>query len=238
MTTAMNNDLAKIAKAAGEIASPYARHLGIFNPHKHKLSATVIGCGAIGSFVAVGLAKMGVRDQTIYDMDSVETENLPVQLHMKSWIGREKTLATKHLIEECCPEDVDVSVKGEWKALDHHPKTDIVVLAVDSLEVRKAVWETVKYDSAVSLIVDARIGGQAMKLYAVNPNDTADIKTYDGSLASTKGSDLPCTERGVIDVSMIASGLLIRSIRRWVVTQKKETYRVVMLDTDFPNIVG
>ena len=231
-------ELKNLVKDAAEVASPYTRHLGIFNPHKHRVSASVIGCGAIGSFVAVGLAKMGVTEQVIYDMDKVETENLPVQMHLKDWIGEEKTAATKHLIEQACPEDVDVDVRGEWKALDPHPKTNIVVSAVDSLEVRKAVWETVKYDAGIDILVDARIGGQAMKLYAISPSNSKDIKVYDESLKSTKGSDLPCTERGIIDMSLIASGLLIRSIRRWIVSREKETYRVVMLDSEFPNIVG
>ena len=230
------NDLKDIARDAAQVASPYTRHLGIFNPHKHKVSATVIGCGAIGSFVAVGMAKMGVKDQSLWDMDTVEIENLPVQLHMKDWIGREKTLATKHLIGQACPEKTDVNCFGKW---DGQPiRSNIVVSAVDSLEVRKEIWKTVKYDTGVDLLVDARIGGQAMKLYAVNPSDSKDIKVYDDSLKSTKGSDLPCTERGVIDVSLIASGLLIRSIRRWIVGRQKETYRVVMLDQEFPNIIG
>lgn len=232
----MTND---IIKDALKVASPYARHLGIFNPHHHKLSATVIGCGAIGSFVAMGLVKMGVKEQTLYDMDTVESENLPVQMHLRECMGENKAIATKALLERACPEDVDVVTKGEWHALEHQ-KADIVVSAVDSLPVRKAIWEAVKYDSAVKLLVDARIGGQAMKLYAVSPSDPADIKMYDKSFPAgdMQGSELPCTERGVIDVSLLASALLIRSIRRWVVGGKKESYRVVDLAGEFPNIIG
>lgn len=225
-----------IVKDALEIASPYTRHLGIFNPHKHQISATVIGCGAIGSFTSVGLAKMGVHRQNLYDFDNVEIENLPVQLHQKCAIGQNKAEATKFMIEQMCPESPAVMTYGKWT--DQPLKTEIVVAAVDDLDVRKAIWQTVKYDGAVKILLDARIGGQAMKIYAVNPTDDKDIKEYDKSLASTKGSELPCTERGVIDVSLFASALLIRSIRRWIVSQKKETYRVVMLDADFPNIVG
>jgi sulfur carrier protein ThiS adenylyltransferase len=228
-----------VAKEALEAASPYSRHLGIFNPHKFKLSASVVGCGAIGSFVAVGLAKMGVKDQTIFDMDKVEIENLPVQLHSKSGIGREKTEMTAEMIRESCPEDVDVATKGEWHATDSL-KTDIVVAAVDSLPVRKAIWESVKYDDSVKILVDARIGGTAMKLFAVNPIDQDDIKKYDASFPTgdMEGSELPCTERGVIDVSLFASAMMIRSIRRWVVGKKKETYRIVDLASDFPNVIG
>lgn len=226
-----------LVKEAMEIASPYTRHLGIFNPHKHKLSATVIGCGAIGSFVAVGLAKMGVKDQTLYDFDTVEEINIPVQLHTRSGIGKNKAEVTSAMIADMCPEKGDITVRAE-KWVDQPLKTDLVIAAVDDLDVRKAIWMNVKYDNAVKLLLDARIGGQAMKVYAVNPTDEKDIKEYDSSLKSTKGSELPCTERGVIDVSLFASALLIRAARRWVVSSKKETYRVIMLDSDFPNIIG
>ena len=228
-----------IVKDALEVASPYTRHLGIFNPHKHKLSASVVGCGAIGSFVAVGLAKMGVKDQRLFDMDKVEIENLPVQLHMKDWIGEDKTAATANMVKQACPEEVDLVVKGEWHATEPL-KTQIVVSAVDSLTVRKAIWETVRYDSAVKILLDARIGGQMMKVYAVDPASPEDIKKYDASFpkGDMEGSELPCTERGVIDVSLFASAMLIRAARRWIVSGKKEIYRVFDLSSDFPNIIG
>jgi molybdopterin/thiamine biosynthesis adenylyltransferase len=236
-TSITETNMDQLVKEAMEVASPYTRHLGIFNPHKHQLSATVIGCGAIGSFVAVGLAKMGVRDQTLYDFDTVEEVNIPVQLHGKQWLGANKAEATRQMIDMFSAEKLNITVKAE-KWIDQPLKTDLVIAAVDDLDVRKAIWMNVKYDNAVKVLLDARIGGQAMKIYAVNPTDDKDIKEYDKSLASTKGSELPCTERGVIDVSLFASALLIRAARRWVVAGKKETYRVILLDADFPNIIG
>ncbi len=97
-----------------------------------------------------------------------------------------------------------------------------------------------KYDSAVKILVDARIGGQGMKVYCVNPSDGDDIKLYDASFpkGDMKGSELPCTERGVIDVSLFASALLIRAVRRWIVSHKKETYRIFDLSGEMPNIIG
>lgn len=225
-----------LVKAAQEVATPYVRHMGIFNPHKHQLAASIVGCGAIGSFVAVGLAKMGVRQMNLYDFDKVEIENVPVQLHSRLHLGEPKAKETARIASEMCPEELDVETFGKWEG--QALKTDVVVAAVDDLDVRKAMWQSVKYDKAVKLFVDARIGGQAMKIYAVNPCDPKDMKEYDSSLKSTKGSELPCTERGVIDVSLFASALLIRAVRRYVVSGQKETYRVVMLDSEFPNIIG
>lgn len=227
-----------LIKEAMEVASPYTRHLGIFNPHKHPLTATVIGCGAIGSFVAVGLAKMGVRDQRLWDMDSVEIENLPVQLHVKDGIGKNKADQTAGMIGQMCPEKSEISTYGKWEG--QPIKTDIVVSAVDSLEVRQGIWQTVRYDNAVKILVDARIGGQLVKLYAINPTDEKDMKLYDATFpkGDMKGSELPCTQRGVIDVSLFASAILIRQIRRWIVSQEKESYLAFNLAGEFRSIVG
>ena len=229
--------MSTIVKETQDVASPYTRHLGIFNPHKYPISATVIGCGAIGSFVAVGLAKMGVRKQTLFDFDKVEIENLPVQLHTKAWMGKPKVEATKAAIIDSCPETPTVATFQKWdgQAL----KTDVVVSAVDSLHVRKAIWESVKYDSAVKILVDARIGGQFVKTYAVNPSDPKDIKLYDGTFpkGDMEGSELPCTQRGVLDVSMFSASILVNQIRRFVVSGEKEVYLAFNLSGPLRNIM-
>lgn len=227
-----------LAKAAAKLASPYSRHLGIFDPHKYNLSATIIGCGAVGSFVAVGMAKMGIIDQTLFDMDTTELENLPVQLHVRSKLGENKAIATKSMIEDMCPEDMQVTTMDKWTALDH-VKSDIVVSAVDSLHTRKVIWEAVKLDPSCKLLLDARIGGQMMKIYAINPTDLKDIKLYDASFPKDNmdGVELECTVRGVLDVSMISAGLLIRSMRRFIVSGKKESYRICNLQDEIPNIM-
>ena len=205
--------------------TPYARHLGIFDPHKYNLSASVVGCGAIGSFVSMGLAKMGIVRQDLFDFDKVELENLPVQMHKKESCGTNKAEATKDLLKEVCAEKVDVDVFGRWDE-SVSLETDIIVSAVDSLEVRKEIWEVVRLNPSHSLLVDARIGGQGIKIYAIDPMNTDDAKIYERSLECLKGSELPCTERGVIDVSLFASALLIRAVRRWTVKHEKETYRI------------
>jgi molybdopterin/thiamine biosynthesis adenylyltransferase len=223
---------------AMKIASPYVRHLGIFNPHRHQISASVIGCGAIGSFVAVGLAKMGVKNQVLFDMDTVEQENLPVQLHMRSGIGKNKAKQTAWMISEMCPEDTDIVCHEKWEG--QPLKTSVVVSAVDDLEVRKAIWQEVKYDPTVKILVDARIGGTMAKVYAVSPTSEKDIKLYDATFPKNdmRGSDLPCTQRGVLDVSMFTASILINQIRRFIVSNEKETYLAFNLQGPLKSIMG
>jgi molybdopterin/thiamine biosynthesis adenylyltransferase len=227
-----------LVSEALKTASPYARHLGIFNPHRLQLSASIIGCGAIGSFVSIGLAKMGVVDQMLFDMDQVEIENLPVQLHSREHLGLNKAEATKAMIALLAPEgDSKVSAFGKWEG--QSLKSDIVVAAVDDLEVRKAIWEGVRYDSAVKILLDARIGGQMAKCYAISPTSPEDIKLYDKTFpkGDMKGADLPCTERGVLDVSMFTSAVLINQMRRYIVSHEKESYLAFNFSGPMKNIM-
>ena len=54
------------------------------------LHVTMVGCGAVGSFTALALSKMGVGSMTLYDPDTVEVHNLPVQMFTNADLGRPK----------------------------------------------------------------------------------------------------------------------------------------------------
>lgn len=50
----------------------------------------VIGCGGLGSWIALGLARMGVRELTLVDPDRFDRTNAPRQLVFSGDLGREK----------------------------------------------------------------------------------------------------------------------------------------------------
>lgn len=59
----------------------------------------VVGCGGLGSWISVGLARMGVRRLTIIDPDSFDRTNAPRQLLFPHDLGKPKAHAlAKNLI--------------------------------------------------------------------------------------------------------------------------------------------
>ena len=58
----------------------------------------ILGCGAIGSSVAMQLARMGAEEMVLYDFDSVEIENVGVSQYFQSDIGEYKVDALKNHI--------------------------------------------------------------------------------------------------------------------------------------------
>lgn len=53
----------------------------------------VVGCGGLGSWIALGLARMGVRELTLVDPDRFDRPNAPRQLVYSSDLGQEKAHA-------------------------------------------------------------------------------------------------------------------------------------------------
>ncbi|MDD7766914.1 MAG: ThiF family adenylyltransferase [Anaerococcus vaginalis] len=68
-----------------------------------KAKVSILGCGGLGSNVAMILARAGIGEIFLYDFDKVEYSNLNRQNYKISDIGKEKVLATKKTIEETIP---------------------------------------------------------------------------------------------------------------------------------------
>ena len=83
------------------MSSLYLRQQDIVDqPRLASTPITVIGAGAIGSFVVLGLAKSGALDITVWDHDSVAVHNLSNQWFRPSDVGRLKVDALGELVAE------------------------------------------------------------------------------------------------------------------------------------------
>jgi molybdopterin/thiamine biosynthesis adenylyltransferase len=196
----------------------YKRQLGFYNPEERKTdSVSIIGLGGIGSFAAFGVGKLGVPNITLVDDDTVELHNIPNQFHSLSDPGIPKVTSMAHTLAHYTGRDVTAiegqigkDSPGSW-----NPK-GIVVSGVDSMKARMDIWANgrIKYNSRVSTYIDARIAGQLLVVYAVNPNDHDDCKHYQETLHSDEDSvPAACTERGVIDVGLMAGAILTNMVR-------------------------
>ena len=126
-------------------ATYFLRQLDIADPTKFKdKPVTVIGAGGIGAATVVALAKTGFENITVYDFDTVEEHNLPNQL-LPIWVGDQDTLqwgkptALFHLVYDLA--DISITIKNE-RYVDQ-PLGEIVIVAVDSLDVRRLIWAQV-----------------------------------------------------------------------------------------------
>ena len=102
-------------------------------------SAAVIGCGGLGTNIAVHLAGAGIGKLLLIDYDRVEARNLNRQfLYTQADVGREKSRLLAERLRAYAPEVAIDSVCGPYEA-DLCAGYEIILIAVDNLETRSAV---------------------------------------------------------------------------------------------------
>jgi hypothetical protein len=192
----------------------YVRSIDIFNPDKAK-PVSIIGCGSIGSFAALTLAKMGVQSFHLWDADTVGEENIGCQNFGWEHLGQPKVEAVKDILLKNSPvlqENIILHQEfvGEKTRL---PKV-ITIVGVDNMAARSIIW--FKLRDRVPLLVDGRIGGQIIRVFGVLP--TEEFSTYyENTLYEDKDAvELPCTQRNVCYVANMIQALIGRTVRNYI----------------------
>lgn len=158
------------------------KHLELFNPMALTGSVAVIGCGANGSAVAVGLAKLGVQDIHLYDGDSVESHNLPNQYaYGPSDVGRKKAEA---LADEIFRSTGARAVPhAEFVEAGHKMPHAYVFCCVDSMAAVDMIYrKTIRMNFTTKLFINARINAYVVSVYAINAFDMKHLKDFEGTL--------------------------------------------------------
>lgn len=192
----------------------YTRQREFFDPSQHSAAATIVGCGGIGSFTALALAKLGVSKLNLIDMDTVEPHNLPNQFFAEDTMGYPKVLALDALVDAHAPDCSVTTHEHTFQDCDPFPINDIVISALDSMEQRAQLWEQVRMKLGCKLFLDGRLAGQKIVLYAVKPSSLTDIKGYEATLYSdAEALEDSCTARSIIDVGFAVASLMTRAVR-------------------------
>lgn len=170
---------------------------------------TIIGAGAIGSWTTLALAKMGFQNLTVFDFDEVSIENLSCQLYPRGSIGRQKVVALNEMVWDYCGHGFEIKSKYEKGIFP-----GIVISAVDSMAVRRLIWENHK-DKAFGTraVIDPRMGALNALLYVMNPMDPDDIASYEKSLyADDDAVQEKCTAKATIFTANMLSGLVCKAV--------------------------
>ena len=173
----------------------FTRQQDILPPEKlAKLSITVIGCGAVGSFTVLTLAKMGIADITVYDGDTVEEHNLPNQWYKPDHLGMNKTDALWDIIHDF----TGVELKANAYHYSRETQRGIVICCVDTMDTRLKIWREVKkYEP--ELYIDTRMGAEVGKVLVVHPSLPASCRKYEEELyPSSEAFQAPCTAKATI----------------------------------------
>lgn len=172
---------------------------------------TIIGAGAIGSFVALTLAKMGFADITVFDDDKIEVENMNCQFYRFSDIGKYKADALFELIKDF----TGVEITHHVERYEEGSFDGIVVSAVDNMEVRKNIWENHKHFAlGTKMVIDPRMGSEFTLCYAMSPTSEKDVGSYEKTLYSDENAmQERCTAKSTMYTALHLSAHVCKVIK-------------------------
>lgn len=174
----------------------------------------IIGAGAIGSFTALSLAKMGFTDITVFDDDKIDIENMNCQFFRHSDIGKPKVVALEELIKDFTNVDIEI-VNDRWSGA----KLDgIIISAVDSMSVRKQVFDT-HFNNAFNtkLVIDPRMGAETAIIASYSPLAIKEGETYSKALYSdSEAIQERCTAKSTMYCALGLSAMVCSVVKAFV----------------------
>lgn len=180
-----------------------------------ELHVAIIGAGGIGAPAALALAKCGVKRLTIYDNDVVGPENIGPQMYGPQTIGQPKVLALRRFLEKQAPW-CDVSTSREFYR-GERIDADIMVAAVDSLEVRQTIWDGVKENSPqIRVIIDPRMGAEVLTVISVLVHEEEDHDWYQETLDG-EPVEASCTAKSTFYTGLVAGAMVGQAVKAYVV---------------------
>lgn len=185
------------------------------------LSAAVIGCGGIGSWLSLFLARTGIGNLSVMDYDTVERINLGGQLFGPYQIGSLKVHALNamlvNLVEMTNPAKFPINVQyaepyNGFDRKDQILRSDFIILAVDNMETRKMVYEDLldlceKEGSYNHVLIDGRLLAETFEVFCMNSKE--DFEMYSKSLFSDSEADSEnCTAKQTSHVAAMIGSVI------------------------------
>jgi len=156
----------------------------------------IVGCGSVGSQIAVLLAKLGFSRLSLYDPDKVEINNLGTHLHFSALhLGMPKVKALSAILNEVGTSSTLRIWSTHAEFPGYYSFDQLLVLSLDSLEARREIVDNLISEGVRVPIVDPRMALTIWKVYAV---PASKIPIYRKLAFEGEGMEEPCTRRSVI----------------------------------------
>lgn len=216
----------------------YKRQVGIIDIEAfRKNKITIVGCGAIGSFIGMSLAKMGLTWFELWDSDNVEEHNLPNQFFDLSDIGDKKVMALKSHMNAFNDECTVSTVFANFGKNNSFINTKIVISAVDKMDARKTIFNACKNNKKIQLFIDTRMHSLQSQAYFIDMNNKEQIKNYEKTLFTNEEAvEGRCTERSIIYTVLGIASLACSQIVKALKGEEIKNY--IVLDYSMPQMIA
>lgn len=176
----------------------------------------IIGVGAMGSRIAELLARLGVRQLHIWDMDIVEDKNIANQAYFHRHIGMSKVDALEDLLLDINP-SIKVNKHGEYKS---QPIAGYVFLSVDSIELRYKIAKNNELNPNIKAMFDTRMrltdaqsyaaawSNKEQKNFFLNSMEFSDAEAQEATPVSACGTTLSVASTVVSTAAFTVSNFI------------------------------
>lgn len=192
------------------------RQLSLFPPEKlATVNCVIVGMGALGRQVAIGLAAAEVPRLRLIDFDRVDDVNLGPQLWNVSDLGQLKVDAAAN---ECIQKYPQVAIEKCNRAFDpnvdiEESESTVVFSCVDDIPPRRQIFLACR--DRVGLYVDGRMSAEVSRVFSVNPSILSHKSGYLETLKDP-GADEPCTAKSTGFTAYVTAGLMIQQFSLWM----------------------
>lgn len=178
---------------------------------------TIIGAGAIGSFTAIALTKMGFYNVAVFDDDKVDTVNMNCQFYRFRQIGNPKVYSLSNTVKEFSKVDIESNERRFTR--EDQTRKGVVIVTVDSMRARKDVWSVHRGKMAdVDLYIDARMSAEEALVYSIRPG--IEDEFYDKTLYSdTEAMAERCTAKSTVYTVLSIAGHIGAIMKSFVTSQ-------------------
>jgi len=199
-------------------------------------SVAVYGLGHLGSWAALALAKLGVRDITLNDFDTLEFRNISGSVYNRTVLGLPKTEAMMRILQqEMFPQNQEPLanifgagnrslgyVNGNFRTFGFTFQTpaDFYILATDNAWSRKRIaemiyktWDMTKHIAQLKgmnpVIIDVRSAGTKLTVLnlPVLDNELRPRYLLELENLAAEPGDIPCNEANIIQVPLYIAAI-------------------------------
>ena len=203
----------------------FLRHASFFGPEDSGNSTlNIIGVGATGSWVGMLAARMGWHNFQVWDLDIVESHNLPNQIYDLEDIGSKKVDAFETHIKRFNPSAKVIKHDCFYESDKHsHLLEDYVFVAVDSLSARKDIVAGLIDNVDVSYIFETKMGFSHAEINLLDPLDEDQMTNYLSLLKNdSEVQESACNERIITTLTTIVASKVVHALCGIVSSQTRE----------------
>jgi len=196
----------------------YLRQRAIFDSSLSTTPIAVVGAGSLGSWVVLGLAKLGFSNITVYDDDKVELHNVPNQVFGVDDQDSYKVNALAMRVVNL----TGVPITPIVHRFERQAVTPIMIVTPDNMATRLQVAKRVQDNTIVNAFIDGRMGGQDFRVYCIDPKDRLQYDKYIRSwYFDEAGSTEECTARGVGYNAVMCSMWIVNMVKSVVMGEPR-----------------